>query len=434
MILNCAIVDDEPLALELLKSYVEKTSFLRLVGRYSSAVHHEFSHILHQTIEFPQDFYAVSSGKYIGNGWVNVSDEAALGMGFITAYGGSEVHEDFAELVANYVTHDAAWWQQQLKIADEGATLIDAKGMYIVPGGVEIHVHGGGGRDFMEGTEEAFRAAVAAHMQHGTTSIFPTLSSSTIPMIREAAATTEKLMAEKDSPVLGLHLEGHYFNMKMAGGQLPENIKNPDPEEYIPLLEETHCIKRWDAAPELPGAMQFGKYVTSKGVLASVGHTQAEYEDIQTAYEAGYTHATHFYNAMPGFHKRREYKYEGTVESIYLIDDMTVEVVADGIHVPPTILRLVYKIKGVTAKVSVIWNYTFPKGGGDTHFSVMKGSKADLVIRQGKEQNYQPELFVEAVKGVDLAAYEKDLTASMEKVSAEYPGVKKTASMLIPCT
>ena len=232
-------------------------------------------------------------------------------------------------------------------LAVVGATLIDAKGMYIVPGGVEIHVHGGGGRDFMEGTEEAFRAAVAAHMQHGTTSIFPTLSSSTIPMIREAAATTEKLMAEKDSPVLGLHLEGHYFNMKMAGGQLPENIKNPDPEEYIPLLEETHCIKRWDAAPELPGAMQFGKYVTSKGVLASVGHTQAEYEDIQTAYEAGYTHATHFYNAMPGFHKRREYKYEGTVESVYLIDDMSVEVIADGIHLPATILKLVYKLKGV---------------------------------------------------------------------------------------
>lgn len=81
--------------------------------------------------------------------------------------------------------------------------------------------------------------------------------------------------------------------------------------------------------------------------MAAVGHTQAEFEDIQAAHEAGYTHATHFYNAMPGFHKRREYKYEGTVESIYLLDDMTVEVVADGIHVPPTILRLVYKIKGV---------------------------------------------------------------------------------------
>ena len=228
-----------------------------------------------------------------------------------------------------------------------GATLVDAQGTYIVPGGVEIHVHGGGGRDFMEGSEDAFRTAVKAHMQHGTTSIFPTLSSSTIPMIQAAAATTEKLMAEPDSPVLGLHLEGHYFNMAMAGGQMPENIKDPDPQEYIPLLEETHCIKRWDAAPELPGAMQFGKYITSKGILAAVGHTQAEFEDIETAFQVGYRHATHFYNAMPGFHKRREYKYEGTVESIYLLDDMTVEVVADGIHVPPTILRLVYKIKGV---------------------------------------------------------------------------------------
>ena len=232
-------------------------------------------------------------------------------------------------------------------LAVVGANIVDARGMYIVPGGVEIHVHGGGGRDFMEGTEDAFRTAVDAHMQHGTTSIFPTLSSSSIPMIQAAARTTEKLMAEKDSPVLGLHLEGHYFNMKMAGGQMPEYIKNPDPNEYIPLLEETNCIKRWDASPELPGALQFGKYITNKGILASVAHTQAEFEDIRAGFDAGYTHATHFYNAMPGFHKKNEYKYEGTVESIYLMDDMTVEAIADGIHVPPTILRLIYKVKGV---------------------------------------------------------------------------------------
>ena len=228
-----------------------------------------------------------------------------------------------------------------------GAQLIDVKGMYVLPGGVEIHAHGGGGRDFFGCTEDAFRGAVQTHMKYGTTSIFPTLSSSTVPMIEQAAETCTKMMAEKDSPILGLHLEGHYLNMAMAGGQMPENIKNPDPNEYIPIVENWHCIKRWDAAPELPGAMQFGKYITGKGILASVAHTQAEFEDIRTAYEAGYTHATHFYNAMPGFHKRREYKYEGTVESIYLMDDMTVEVVADGIHVPPTILRLVYKIKGV---------------------------------------------------------------------------------------
>ena len=125
-----------------------------------------------------------------------------------------------------------------------GAELIDAKGMYVVPGGVEIHCHGGGGGDFMEGTEEAFRTAINAHMKHGTTSIFPTLSSSTVPMIEAAAETCTRLMAEPDSPVLGLHLEGHYLNMKMAGGQMPENIKDPDPKEYIPIVEKWCCSLR----------------------------------------------------------------------------------------------------------------------------------------------------------------------------------------------
>lgn len=228
-----------------------------------------------------------------------------------------------------------------------GAEVIDAKGMYVVPGGVEMHVHGGGGRDFMEGTEDAFREAIAAHAKHGMTSIFPTLSSSTVPMIERAVETCNKLMAEKDSPVLGLHLEGHYLNLKKAGGQMPENIKDPDPNEYIPIVEKSPCLARWDAAPELPGAIQFGKYCAAKGILPAIAHTCAEYEDVKAAYNAGFTHVTHFYNAMPGFHNKREYKYEGTVESVYLIDNMTVECVADGIHVPPTILRMVYKIKGV---------------------------------------------------------------------------------------
>lgn len=84
---------------------------------------------------------------------------------------------------------------------------------------------------------------------------------------------------------------------------------------------------------------------------------------------------------------------------------------------------ILYKIKGVTAKVSVIWNYTFPEGGGDTHFSVMKGSKADLVIRQGKEQGYKPELYIEALPAIDPAAYEKELEAAMPAVADKYPGV-----------
>ncbi len=228
-----------------------------------------------------------------------------------------------------------------------GAELIDAKGMYVVPGFIEMHVHGGGGADFQEGTEEAFRTAVAAHAKFGTTSIFPTLSSSTVPMIEAAVKTCNKLMKEKDSPIMGLHLEGHYLNPNKAGAQQPDWLKNPDPNEYIPIVEHSDCLARWDAAPELPGALQFGKYCAEKGVLPSIAHTNAEYSDVRSAFEVGFTHVTHFYNAMPGFHNKQGYKYEGTVESVYLIDDMTIECVADGIHVPPTILRMAYKIKGV---------------------------------------------------------------------------------------
>ena len=229
-----------------------------------------------------------------------------------------------------------------------GANLIDAKGMYIVPGFVCMHAHGGGGHDFTECTEEAFRTAVKAHQRHGATSIFPTLSSSPFSEIRKAVSICEKLMKEEDSPVLGLHVEGPYLNPKMAGGQFSGKVKNPDKEEYTSLLDETNCIKRWDSSPELPGALEFAGYLRSKGIVAAISHTEAEYDGIKAAYEAGYTHAAHFYNAMPGLHKRREYKYEGTVESVYLTDGMTIELIADGIHLPSTILRLAYKLKGVS--------------------------------------------------------------------------------------
>lgn len=226
-----------------------------------------------------------------------------------------------------------------------GAKVIDAKGMYIVPGFVAMNVHGGGGHNFKECTEEAFRTAVAAHLKHGATTIFPTLSSLPIESIYKAVSICEKLMAERNSTVLGLHIEGPYLNPKMAGSLY--EVKNPDKEEYLPLLESTNCIKRWDVSPELPGAHEFAQYLISKGILPALTHTEAEYDEIKAAYASGFTHAAQFYNAMPGFHKRREYKYEGTVESVFLIDDMTVEVIADGKHLPSTILRLVYKLKGV---------------------------------------------------------------------------------------
>ena len=229
----------------------------------------------------------------------------------------------------------------------EGAEVIDAKGCDIVPGGIEMHVHGGGGRDFMEGEEEAFRVAIDAHMQYGTTSIFPTLSSSTVPMIEKACETCTKLMAEPNSPILGLHLEGPYFNPKQAGAQIPEWIKAPVKEEYEYLLEKWPCLKRWDEAPELEGSHEFIKCCCKHGVLPSIGHTRAKYDEVAAANELGMTHATHFYNAMPVVYKNREFKETGTVESIFALENMTVEMIADGIHVPPVMLRMIYQIKGV---------------------------------------------------------------------------------------
>ncbi|WP_300814875.1 N-acetylglucosamine-6-phosphate deacetylase [uncultured Bacteroides sp.] len=245
-----------------------------------------------------------------------------------------------------------------------GAQMVDARGMYIVPGFVCMHAHGGGGHDFTECTEEAFRQIIDAHLCHGATSFFPTLSSSPFSKLYQAAEICERMMAEPDSPVLGLHIEGPYLNPKMAGEQFAGQVKEIEESEYKELLEKSNCIRRWDASPELPGALDFARYLKSKGIVAAISHTEAEYDDIKAAYEAGFTHAAHFYNAMPGFHKRREYKYEGTVESVYLTDGMTIELIADGIHLPATILRLAYKLKGVehTCLVTDALSYAASEG------------------------------------------------------------------------
>lgn len=250
--------------------------------------------------------------------------------------GGSVVAEDGR--IAEIYSHSRV-----LENVDES---INAGGGYVLPGGIDLHVHGGGGRDFMEATREAFETAVAVHRRHGTTSMFPTLASSTEETIRQAAKVCAELVEDPCSGVLGLHLEGPYFNPAMAGGQIAANIRIPSPMEYVPIVEDFPCIRRWDAAPELPGADDFARFITGKGIVAGIAHTRAGYNEVVDAYASGYTLATHFYNAMTTSHKDGIYKHEGTVESVYLNDGINVEVIADGIHVPPVILRMVHKFKG----------------------------------------------------------------------------------------
>lgn len=253
------------------------------------------------------------------------------------------------------------------------AEIIDAKGWYVVPGGIDLHTHGGGGRDFIEGSEDAFRAAVNAHMKHGTTTIYPTLSSSTIPSIEAACQVCQKLMAEENSPVLGLHIEGSYINPKQAGAQNPVLIKAPLPDEYETLLNKYSCIKRWDVAPELQGSVEFITECRKHGVLTALTCTRATYEDVVAAHDAGLSHAAHFYNAMPVVYKEHEFKVPGTVESVYALQDMTVEVIADGIHVPPVMLNVVYQIKGVekTALITDSLAYAASEGNVSSEPSVI---------------------------------------------------------------
>ncbi len=226
-----------------------------------------------------------------------------------------------------------------------GATIVDVKGDYILPGFVAMNIHGGGGHAFKEGTRTAFDIATDVHLKHGATTIFPTIYTAKTEKIYNSVKVCEEVMGEGKTVVKGIHIAGPYFNPQMVKS-FP-GAKNPDKEEYLQILASTNCIKRWDISPELPGTYEMAKVLKWKNIVAAITHTQAEFEVVRDAYEAGFTHVSQLYNAMPGFHKRGEYKYEGTVESVFLMDDMSVEVTADGKHLPGTILRLVYKLKGV---------------------------------------------------------------------------------------
>lgn len=229
-----------------------------------------------------------------------------------------------------------------------GATEIDAKGKYISPGFIDIHVHGGGGHDFMDGSEEAFLKIAETHAQYGTTGLMPTTLTSeldelynTLELYKQADKNNTK-----GAQFLGMHLEGPYFAMTQRGAQDPRYIRNPDPKEYMDILSRSNDIKRWSAAPELKGAIEFGNHLRSKGILVAMAHTDAIYEEALEAFEAGFTLGTHFYSCMSGVSRRNCFRYAGVIETAYLLDEMDVEIIADGIHLPAPLLKLIYKIKG----------------------------------------------------------------------------------------
>ena len=226
---------------------------------------------------------------------------------------------------------------------------IDAGGSWVAPGFIDIHVHGGGGHDFMDGTVEAFLGVAETHARYGTTAMLPTTLTCSKDVLLGILGVYRKAKRQnvKGAQFLGLHLEGPYLAMSQRGAQDPRYIRNPTRAEYLEILERSEDIKRWSAAPEVEGALDLARELRDRGIVAALAHTDALYEETLAGYEAGFTLATHFYSCMNGVTRRGIYRYAGAVECIYLTEGMDVEVIADGAHLPEELLRLVYRIKGV---------------------------------------------------------------------------------------
>lgn len=283
------------------------------------------------------------------DGWVVIEDgvikqvgtcgragEAAVGMKNLAGSSGIHIEQlSVAEGVP----------MEQILDAAEGFLVVDGGGQYLAPGFIDIHLHGGNGYDFMDAAQEAFQGIADYHSAHGITSMLATtLAGGEEETLRMLRAFVDYAPRVHSCNLLGVHLEGPYFNVGQRGAQDPRYITLPDREQTLRFLE-TGCIKRMSMAPELPGAMELGRYLQEQGVLVSAGHTEADYDTMNAAAEAGFRLLTHLYSGMLGVHRKGPFRYGGAVEAGLLLDSLAVELIADGCHLPPCLLKLVRRCK-----------------------------------------------------------------------------------------
>jgi len=319
--------------------------------------------------------------------------------------------------------------------------VIDAGGKWILPGFIDIHCHGGMGCDVMDGTLSDVETIAKYHAGGGTTAFLPTTASSTIDSILQALETIHqaRIGGIQGAKVIGAHIEGPYFCYPKRGCHLPKFVRNPRPDEYDRILEYSDDIASMTLAPELDGSKELIKILVKNGIVASIGHSDATYSQVLNAIEWGATHVTHMYCAMSTIIKNGPARICGIVESTLLLDELTTEVISDGKHLPPELIKLVIKAKGID-KVCVVTDamrgagmpsgvYTFgPKDGQE---ALVQDNMAIMPDRTGYASSVvrTKDLVKTLVESVGLSLVDAVKMASI--VPAKIVGVDDSMGSLV---
>ena len=257
----------------------------------------------------------------------------------------------------------------------------DMRGYYVSPGFIDLHTHGGGGNRF-EGSADEIVNACNFHLAHGTTSICPTISAASFESMAKAAINVRAAMSDPrvKGTIIGAHMEGPYLSKKQAGAQCPSHITSPIEEDYLPFVEKNaSAIARWTYAPENDGEERFAKTLKKYGIVASAGHTDAIYDDMLRAIENGCELITHLYSCTSTITRDHGFRRLGVIETAYLLEDMYVEIICDGKHLPPELIKLIYKIKGAD-RIALVTDSLALAGTDKTH-GFMQGT--EFIIEDG---------------------------------------------------
>lgn len=231
----------------------------------------------------------------------------------------------------------------------------DFSGLYVSPGFIDTHTHGGNGYEFFSDADSIVNAC-NFHLKHGTTSICPTISAAPFNIMSKSVDEVKKAIASDNlySNIIGLHLEGPYLSPLQCGGQCSDFITPPKREEYESLIQKSNgVIARWTYAPENDRNGEFCEFLTKHNILASAGHTSAKFSDMETAFNKGCNLITHLYSCTSTITREQGFRKLGVIESAFLNDDIYVEIIADSKHLPPELIKLILKIKG-TDKVALV--------------------------------------------------------------------------------